>query len=76
MDLFFNGQDAIHLKSVSQINLDTSFQGPALKSDSTSRSEKITGTCFAVSFRLEYGIVRYCLKKKEKPRIFTWLRRT
>lgn len=29
MNLFFNGQDAINLKSVSQINLDTSFQCPA-----------------------------------------------
>lgn len=33
MDLFFTGQDAINLKSVSQINLDTSSWCPALKSN-------------------------------------------
>lgn len=64
MNLFFNGQDAINLKSVSQINLDTSFQCPALKSDSASWSEKITGTCLTISFKLEYSIIHYCLKNK------------
>lgn len=57
MNLFFNGQDATNLKFVSQINLGTSFQCPALKSDSTSWSEKTMGTCFTVSFQLEHGII-------------------
>lgn len=66
MNLFFNGQDTINLKSVSQINFDTSFQCPALKSDATFWSEKITGTCFPVPFKLEYGIIHYRLKNKPK----------
>lgn len=49
---------------MSQINLDTSFQCPALKSDSASWSEKITGTCLTIPFKLEYGIIHYCLKNK------------
>lgn len=49
--LFFNGQDAINLKSASQINLYTSFQCPTLKSESTCWPEKIIGTDFLQTWK-------------------------
>lgn len=64
MNLFFAGQDAINVRSVSQRNLDTSSWCPALKSDSGSCSEMIIETSFTISFKLEHGILQYCLKNK------------
>lgn len=49
--LFFNGQDAIQLKSASQINLYTSLQCPALKSKSTRWPGKIIGTYFLQTWK-------------------------
>lgn len=62
--VFFNGQEAIHLKSASQINLYTSFQYPALKSESTHWPAKIIGTYFLQTWKWHWPLLS---RKSKNP---------